>query len=190
MEKQDLASALLKKQIQKEAWENISRNYLLTENMLMQHSSDLNWEEVSRNSSIHWDVGMLDRFRGRIDWKVFSGNADDDILSEEVIEKFKDNWDWSELSGNPNLPLCYNLIDKYIDRWDWNQLTNNYHRLRNRHCIHDGRSILFGMDFFERYQQYIPIEDLERSAVWSNMVDEEEEAIKRELIMGRSRQYL
>ena len=190
MEKQELASALLKKQIQKEAWENISRNYPLTENMLMRHSSDLNWEEVSGNSSIHWDVGMLERFHGRIDWKMFSRIADDDILSEEVIEKFKDSWDWSELSGNSSLPLSYELIDKHIDRWNWNQLTNNYHRLCNRHCIHDGRSILLGMDFFERYQQYIPIEDLERSAVWSNMVDEEEEAIKRELIVGRSRQYL
>ena len=101
MEKQDLASALLKKQIQKEAWENISRNYPLTERMLMQHSSDLNWEEVSQNSSIHWDVGMLERFRGRIDWQVFSRNADEDILSEEIIEKFKDNWDWAELSRKP-----------------------------------------------------------------------------------------
>ena len=188
MEKQDLASALLKKQIQKEAWENISRNYPLTENMLMRHSSDLNWEEVSRNSSIHWDVGMLERFRSRIHWEVFSRNADDDILSEEVIEKFKDSWDWSELSGNSSLPLSYELIDKYIDRWDWNQLTNHCYRIRYR--IHDGRSIILGMDFFERYQQYIPIEDLERSAVWSNMVDEEEEAIKRELIVGISRQYL
>lgn len=185
MEKKDLASALLKKQIQKEAWENISRNYPLTENMLMRHSSDLNWEEVSGNSSIHWDVGLLELFRGRIDWKVFSRNADDDILSEEVIEKFKDSWDWSELSGNSSLPLSYELIDKHIDRWDWNQLTNNYHR----HCIHGGRRNVLNMDFFERYQQYIPIEDLERSALWSNMVDEEEEAIKKELIMGTNRQY-
>lgn len=190
MEKQDLASALLKKQIQKEAWENISCNYPLTEKMLIQHSRNLNWKEVSKNPSIPWDIDMLERFRGRIDWKVFSRNADDDILSEEVIEKFKDSWDWSELSGNFRLPLSYELIDKYIDRWDWNQLTNNYHRLRNRHCIHEGRSIILGMDFFERYQQYIPIEDLERSALWGNMVDEEEEAIKKELIMGTRRQYL
>lgn len=188
MEKKDLASALLKKQIQKEAWENISRNYPLTENMLMRHSSDLNWEEVSGNSSIHWDVGLLERFHGRIDWKVFSRNADDDILSEEVIEKFKDSWDWSELSGKSSLPLSYELIDKYIDRWDWNQLTNKCYRFRYR--IHDGRSIILGMDFFERYQKYIPIEDLENSGLWFNLVDEEEEAIKRELIVGRSRQYL
>ena len=152
----------------------------------MRHSSDLNWEEVSGNSSIHWDVGLLERFRGRIDWKVFSRNADDDILSEEVIEKFKDSWDWSELSGNSSLPLSYELIDNHIDRWDWNQLTNNYHR----HCIHGGLRNVLNMDFFERYQQYIPIEDLERSALWSNMVDEEEEAIKKELIMGTNRQYL
>jgi hypothetical protein len=76
MEKQDLASALLKKQIQKEAWDNISRNYPLTEKMLMQYSENLDWKEVSGNSNIHWDVGMLERFRNRIHWEVFSRNAD------------------------------------------------------------------------------------------------------------------
>jgi hypothetical protein len=182
MEKQDLASALLKKQIQKEAWENISCNYPLTVKMLMQHSIDLDWKKVSRNSYIHWDVDMLEQFRRSIDWEVFSGNADNEILSEEVIEKFKDNWDWAELSRNHNLPLTYGLIDKYTDRWDWDKLTNNY--------LHNGRRVFLGMDFFERYQQYIPIEDLERSALWRNMVDEEEEAIKRELILGTNRQYL
>ena len=187
MEKQDLASALLKKQIQKEAWDNISSNYPLTEKMLVQHSSDLNWEKVSSNSSIHWDVSMLERFLSKIHWEVFSGNADEEILTEEVIEKFKDDWDWSELSGNHNLTITYNLINKYTDRWDWKQLTNTYHRLRNRH---NGRSILLGMNFFECYQQYIPIENLERSAIWGNMVTEEEEAIKRELIMGTKPQYL
>lgn len=183
MEKQDLASVLLKKQIQKDAWENISRNYPLTENMLRQHSCDLNWEEVSRNSSIHWDAGMLERFRGRIDWKVFSKNANDDILSEEVIDKFKDDWDWSELSGNHDLPLSHDLIDKYIDRWDWAQLIDYYHYEKIK-----GQGL--NMEFFNRYQQYIPAEALENSQLWNGMVDEEEETIKKELIMGTNRQYL
>ena len=188
MEKQDLASTLLKKQIQKEAWDNISRNYTLTENMLMKHSSDLNWEEVSRNSSIHWDVGMLERFCCSIDWEVFSGKAGDEILSEEVIEKFKDKWDWSELSGNSSLPLSYELIDKYIDRWDWARLIDysNYHYLR-----HNNRGGIKGkalnMEFFNRYQQHIPADVLENSGLWNSLVDEEEEAIKRELVLRTNR---
>lgn len=188
MEKQDLASALLKKQIQKEAWENISRNYPLTVKMLMQHSIDLDWKKVSRNSYIHWDVDMLEQFRRSIDWEVFSGNADNEILSEEVIEKFKDKWDWSELSGNPNLPLSYELIDKYIDRWDWARLLDHCHY--HYHINRGGnKEKVLNMEFFKRYQQYIPAEALENSQLWSRLVDEEEEAIKRELILGTNRQY-
>jgi hypothetical protein len=46
------------------------------------------------------------------------------------------------------------------------------------------------MEFFNRYQQHIPAEALENSQLWNNLVTEEEEAIKKELIMGTSRQYL
>ena len=186
MEKQDLASALLKKQIQKEAWENISRKYPLTERMLMQNLSELDWKKVSRNPSIHWDVDMLERYRCSIDWEVFSGNADNEILSEVVIEKFKDKWDWSELSGNPNLPLSYELIDKYIDRWDWARLIDHchYHYHNNRGEI---KGKVLNMEFFNRYQQYIPAEALENSQLWNRLVDEEEEAIKRELILRTNR---
>ena len=183
MEKQDLASALLKKQIHKEAWDNISRNYPLTENMMLNFSDELNREEISKNSSINWDAAMIRRLRYLIDWGVFSANATEEILTEETLEMFKDRWDWSELSGNSNLALTYELIDKYIDRWDWEKLINGSSR-RFRNTRHDKKTAVLNMAFFERYQQYIPVEDLENSSLWSCIVDEEEEEIKKELVTG------
>ena len=65
----------------------------------------------------------------------------------------------------------------------------NYH-----YCYHNNRGEIKGkvlnMEFFNRYQQYITAEALENSQLWNRLVDEEEKAIKRELIMGTSRQYL
>ena len=182
MEKKDFASVLLKKQIQKEAWRSISRRYPLTANMLLQFQCKLDWEEVSCNPSIHWDVAMLEQFRRSVDWKVFSRSAGNAILTEEVIEKFKDNWDWSELSENDELTLTYDLIDKYIDRWDWKRLINNNNCRDN---TRNGRRLFLVMDFLIRYQQYISAEDLEKSILWYGLVEEEEEAIKKELICGK-----
>ena len=43
----------------------------------------------------------------------------------DLIEKYKDNWNWIHLSGNKKLPWSFKLIDRYKDKWDWWWLTYN-----------------------------------------------------------------
>ena len=95
--------------------------------------------------------------------------ANEEILIPELIEKFKDRWDWSELSDNTDLKLTYDLIDKYIGRWDWDRLINR--GWYNNSCY------LYSIEFFNRYAQYIPMEDFENSSLWNAIVEEEENAI-------------
>ena len=39
--------------------------------------------------------------------------------SVELIEKYKDQWDWRGLSRNTSLPWSIELIEKYKDQWHW-----------------------------------------------------------------------
>ena len=64
--------------------------------------------------------------------------------------------------------------NKYIDRWDWNKLVNRY--------FDDD---LYSMDFYLRYQKYIPFEILEGSLLWEAIVTDERDAIEKELIFGK-----
>ena len=175
METNKVNDYLMKKMIQKEAMKKISSDYPLTDELLKEYRSDLDWEEVSENSNIKWTAVMIDRWGEYLNWKTFSERANEELLIPELIERFKDRWDWSELSANSDLKLTYDLIDKYSDRWDWN-------RLINRGWYNDGCD-LYSIDFLNRYVQYIPMEDFEKSNLWDSIVEEEEKAIKKAIML-------
>jgi DNA polymerase III epsilon subunit-like protein len=46
-------------------------------------------------------------------------------LSILLIDKYKDKWNWSDLSMNESLPWSADLIGKYDDKWDWWRLSLN-----------------------------------------------------------------
>ena len=175
METNNMQDFLLKKQIRKEAMERISEDYPLTRRMMNDYSRELDWSKVSRNFSINWTPELIEDFATFIDWKEFSGCVDEKLLCDEIIEKFKDKWDWAELSGNRNLKLSYELLDKYIDRWNWGAIIE-WRRW-------DKENNVFSFDFLKRYQDRIPVDELENSVLWSDIIDEEAEAIKKEMLL-------
>ena len=67
------------------------------------------------------------------------------------------------------------MIDKYIDRWDWAKLINGHWREEE----------IYSLDFLKRYQQYIPVDKLEDSALWDAIIDEAVENIKKDMIFGK-----
>ena len=114
MEANKLGDYLLKETIRKQAMKSISANYPLNNEMLNKYPSELDWEEVSDNDNISWTVAMIDRWKNILNWKVFSQTSNEAILTPEILEKFKDQWDWGELSGNQSLKLTFDLIDPFI----------------------------------------------------------------------------
>ena len=175
METNNMQDYLLKKQIRKEAMERISEDYPLTREMMKSYRNELDWSKVSRNSSINWTPDLINDFANLIDWKEFSGSIDEKLLCAEIIEQFKDKWDWTELSGNCSLKLTYELLDKYIDRWDWSAIIQ-WRRW-------DRENNILSFDFLKRYQERIPVDELEDSALWSDIVEEEAETIKKEMLL-------
>lgn len=59
-----------------------------------------------------------------MDWNTLS--LDESLVwSDDFIDEFRDNWNYSNLSRNKSIPWCENLIDKYIDNWNWKLLSLN-----------------------------------------------------------------
>ncbi|WP_295449618.1 hypothetical protein [uncultured Thiodictyon sp.] len=40
-------------------------------------------------------------------------------LSEGLIEKYRDRWDWARLSVNKRIAWTSTLIERYVDQWNW-----------------------------------------------------------------------
>ncbi len=177
MEKQQLNDYLLSKQLRIEAFKELSRSYPLTEEMMLAFQNELDWTKVSANNSIPWCAEKIERWKDRIDWNVFSHNVDWGILTPNNIERFKDYWDWGELTMR--LTLSCELINLYIDRWEWWVM----HAPKSEHivAVDSSEEAVSPMDFLLRYYQHIPFEILQyKSEFWGELVEEEKRNIVKE----------
>ncbi len=111
---------------------------------------------------------MIRKFVNRLDWTKFSSEAEVEVLTPEVIEAFKHKWDWHELSGNPNVPFTDELLEKYADLWDWNEIICIW-----RNSIYEDK----GIDFYDKFQEYIPASKLQNSSLCNEMVEQQEKIL-------------
>ena len=157
--------------ISAKAWSEISGNFGLTEEMLERYADKLNWNEVSKNSEIHWTVKLIEKWADRLNWEELSESSNDYLLTPDVIAYFVNRWNWRVLSRNHSLKLDYTFIDRFIDKWDWSELIECW-----------GREDLYNKVFFDRYRSHIPLTPfLDNSRLVNEMVEREAEQIKKEL---------
>lgn len=88
-----------------EAWKDLSLGFAWSEPLLEKYQDRVSWEDISLNPYIRWTIPMVGKFSKRINWKIFSACGTEEVLTPELVEAFKDKWDWHELSGNPELHL-------------------------------------------------------------------------------------
>lgn len=169
--KKSFGDAIVSQELNKEAWKKLSREFKWNEELLRKYRSEIDWEVLSENTEMLWTASILENFKGYIDWKVLSGYADERLLTPKIIEQFADRWDWHELSGNYNLKLSYALLDSFADKWDWSAIINN--------CNGDNFKPTV---FFERYKEYISVEDFGRSILWDMLLGERTEELRQRII--------
>lgn len=116
---------------------------------------------------------MVGKFSKRINWKIFSACGTEEVLTPELVEAFKDKWDWHELSGNPELHLSYEQMEKYADLLDWVELISE-----EDFSVPDGK----GIDFYEKFREYIPASKLQGSALWCEMLEQQRAELVGEII--------
>ena len=67
---------------------------------------------------------LIGKYKNNWEWNRLSGNIRLS-WSERLLEKFQDRWNWWELSRNTNLYWNEILLGKFEDRWDWEVLSSN-----------------------------------------------------------------
>lgn len=120
--------------------------------------------EFEESSEIPWNDELLDLWVSSdllIDWKEISSEIeinddfDTGLFSEKnfprralkLIDRYKDEWDWKELSGNQYFSWSVELIKKYMDMWDWAKLSKN-------------GGIPKSIDFIERFEEQLTWDEL------------------------------
>lgn len=81
------------------------------------------WKELSKN--FPWTEQLLEKYRNDVDWNEISGNGNV-VWTKSLLEKFKHNLDWHKLSLNCS-PLLFteDNIETFKDYWDWKNLSYN-----------------------------------------------------------------
>lgn len=153
----------MEQELEREAWEKLSREFHWSEETLKKCRGKVNWEGISDNDEIYWTDSMLETFQDNIDWKTLSESRSVSLLRAENLEKYKERWDWKALSDSSAIQWSPELIDRFIEYWDWETLINNYEL---------GDLNLFNRGFLEKYRSYIPESELKGSYLWRYLRDE------------------
>jgi hypothetical protein len=163
--------------INEEAWKKLSIEFQWTEALLEKYQNKIDWNELSKNTNIRWTVPMIQKFICKINWSIFSKNASENVLIPKIIDMFMDKWDWHELSDNRFLRLTHEFLTKYADNIDWG-------RIINRDCFYDIYVVFqkSGIEFYERYKEYIPASKLQDSTLWEEMVNQRKNKFEQEII--------
>lgn len=164
-----LSNEFMQKMTTEEAWKELSNDFNWSEAMLEKYQDKVDWNEISGNMHICWTIPMIQKFKNRINWELFSLYIDEDVVTEDIIATFKDKWNWHKFSENTGVKLSYDLLDKFADLWDWEEIIGRY-----SNQPFDGN----GIEFYERYKEYIPAAKLHDSPLWNEIVCQQ----KRQLI--------
>ncbi len=111
---------------------------------------------------------MIERFKNRINWDVFSYCTNKTIFTLDNLELYKDYWDWNSLSESQEIDFSYEIIDKFIDKWNWKKLINNHQA---------SKCIPFDEQFLNYYNKYIPILFLHESNLWNCIIKQRTEKL-------------
>ena len=165
-------------------WGHLSPDFSWTETLLEKHQDEVDWKKISWNNHILWTIPMIQKFQHRINWKELSSHISNEVLTENLIEAFRDKWNWEKLSGRIEV-LSYELIDKFVDKWDWGKLIGNklsefYER---EYSSTEAPSLIEknAIEFYERYKDYIPTKKLRDSRLWVYMLEEYEPKLIAEI---------
>lgn len=156
----------------KDAWKELSSDFGWSEAMLEKYQDKVDWDDISDNRHIRWTIPMIQKFQKKINWDKLSVYIDKDILTENMLEAFKDKWNWHELSGNYKIKIDDEMLTKYADRWDWNRIMNRY-----IDDVFEGN----GIDFYEKYKDYISINEIQSSCLWRGIVRQQAKQLLEEI---------
>ena len=93
---------------------------------------------LSMNKSLLWSMELIEKFKDKWNWYDLSCNP---ILpwTVELFEKYKDKWNFHALSGNNSFPFSEKILIQHEDKWNWGSLSSN-------------TSLPWSMELIEKYK--------------------------------------
>lgn len=159
------------KVLEEAAWKELSSEFAWNEPLLEKYKDKVSWKEISGNRNILWTASMIEKFKNKVDWEELSSSDNEHLFMAENLDKYKEYWNWRELSRNSDLILTSELLEQFADCWDWNEIIDCY-----------GREGLFSAEFLEKYQDRIPASSLQRSRLWDKLVEDETKRLKVQIL--------
>jgi len=173
MEKINLCEGFMAQMMEADAWSNLSSDFQFSEAQLEKYEDKLDWKEISRNRNIFWTIPMLEKFIKRLDWQELSRFINDEVLSVELLDKFKDYWNWEVLSESAT--FTPEIVEHFADNIYWKGLINN----RDREHIR-----MWTEDFVRKYSDRIPAGEFKDSFLWKSLIEAKVVEFKRRIIIG------
>lgn len=78
------------------------------------------WRELSANKGLKLTEELIEKYEDKWDWELLSAKPS---LTPAIIEKYKDRWDWKAICTNVSFKP--EIIDKHNEKWDMWQWTNS-----------------------------------------------------------------
>jgi hypothetical protein len=110
--------------------------YPLDKFLIEKYQYELDWDSLSKNKVIDWDIEFMKKYESRLLWHELAWN-EKILWTEDKIDTFKKRLDWYYLGRNINLPITDDFIIKYSKKIfvvETNPLLNenliNKHNLR------------------------------------------------------------
>lgn len=97
----------------------LSLFYPWSKGELYRYGEYLNWLYVSENESIEWNGDLIQSFESQLNFKSGLSANKAIPLTFKLIEKYKDKWDWTDLTDNPSIHWTEELLDKFQGFWAW-----------------------------------------------------------------------
>ena len=168
-----LSNEFMQNMTMEEAWKELSREYQWSETLLEKFQNKVNWDGISENRNICWTIPMIQKFQKMINWDLFSKNVTKDTLTIAVLETFKDKWNWNKLSENYSINLTEDMVEKFADRWNWSRIIRRY-----VDSFYDRK----GIDFYEKYKDHIPTNDIQYTNLWRGIIDQQVKQLMDEIM--------
>lgn len=142
-----------------DAWKELSGKMGFSMAMLEKYADHVDWEEITHNNEVVWTIDGLSKFANKINWERFSLQCPGSLIAEAPLRKFSAKWDWENLSSREELFNNWSLLEKFADRVVWAEIIRSYRIERP-------------VEFFNHFQQYIPMAKLQGSSLWDSLVEE------------------
>jgi hypothetical protein len=110
------------------------------------------WKSLCVNPSVPWTAKLIKKYQKsflkseRVHWKELSRNTNLPWQEENLLEQFKEKWNWELLSVNNGVGFTESQIEKYKDLFTWDSGNGSNQNIASN------ANLPWSVEFIEKYK--------------------------------------